>query len=130
MDPRLKRRLQSGIDNLRKRVPEDCQKTTSTQTQAPATTQAPDTQTQTTQTETTQTETTQTETAPTDTTTTPPDTTSTPTTPGDTERRGDGAMRAGELLVDRYELGDRLGVGGMSTVVSAPSTAASSARSR
>ena len=28
-------------------------------------------------------------------------------------------MRAGELLVDRYELGDRLGVGGMSTVVSA-----------
>jgi serine/threonine-protein kinase len=28
-------------------------------------------------------------------------------------------MRAGELLVDRYELGDRLGVGGMSTVVGA-----------
>ena len=82
VDPRLKRRLQSGIDNLRKRVPEDCQKTTSTQTEAPTTTQAPDTQTQTTQTETTQTETTQTET--TDTTTTPPDTTSTPTTPGDT----------------------------------------------
>jgi hypothetical protein len=82
VDPRLKRRLQSGIDNLRKRVPEDCQKTTSTQTQAPATTQAPDTQTQSTQTQTTQTETTQTET--TDTTTTPPDTTSTPTTPGDT----------------------------------------------
>ena len=83
VDPRLKRRLQSGIDNLRKRVPEDCQKTTSTQTEA-TTTQAPDTQTQTTQTESTQTETTQTETAPTDTTTTPPDTTSTSTTPGDT----------------------------------------------
>lgn len=82
VDPRLKRRLQSGIDNLRKRVPVDCQKTTSTQTQAPTTTQAPDTQTQTTQTQTTQTETTQTQT--TDTTTTPPDTTSTPTTPGDT----------------------------------------------
>ena len=28
-------------------------------------------------------------------------------------------MRSGELLVDRYELGDRLGVGGMSTVVGA-----------
>ena len=84
VDPRLKTRLQSGIDNLRKRVPVDCQQTTSTETQAPATTQAPDTQTEATQTETTQTETTQTETAPTDTTTTPPDTTSTPTTPGDT----------------------------------------------
>ncbi len=82
VDPRLKRRLQSGIDNLRKRVPVDCQQTTSTE--APTTTQAPDTQTETTQTETTQTETTQTETAPTDTTTTPPDTTSTATTPGDT----------------------------------------------
>jgi hypothetical protein len=82
VDPRLKRRLQSGIDNLRKRVPEDCQKTTSTQTEAPTTTQAPETQTETTQTDTTQTETTQTET--TDTETTPPDTTSTATTPGDT----------------------------------------------
>ncbi len=82
VDPRLKTRLQSGIDNLRKRVPVDCQQTTSTE--APTTTQAPDTQTETTQTETTQTETTQTETAPTDTTTTPPDTTSTATTPGDT----------------------------------------------
>ena len=82
VDPRLKTRLQSGIDNLRKRVPVDCQQTTSTE--APTTTQAPDTQTETTQTETTQTETTQTETAPADTTTTPPDTTSTATTPGDT----------------------------------------------
>jgi hypothetical protein len=72
VDPRLKTRLQSGIDNLRKRVPVDCQQTTSTE--APTTTQAPDTQT----------ETTQTETAPSDTTTTPPDTISTPTTPGDT----------------------------------------------
>jgi hypothetical protein len=82
VDPRLKRRLQSGIDNLRKRIPDDCQQTTSTA--APTTTEAPTTTAAPTQTETTQTETTQTDTAPTDTTTPPPDTTSTPTTPGDT----------------------------------------------
>ena len=86
VDPRLKRRLQSGIDNLRKRVPQDCQQTTSTETQAPTTTEAP-APTETTPTETTQTETT---TTPTDTATTPTDTTTptdpatTPTVPGDT----------------------------------------------
>lgn len=79
VDARLRTRLDSGLRNLSRRVPVDCQKTTSTE-QAPTTTQAPpQTQTQTTQTQTTQTETT---TTPTTTTTTP--TTTTPTTPGDT----------------------------------------------
>ena len=113
-----KRRLQSGIDNLRKRVPDDCQQTTSTQTQAPTTTQAPDTQTETTQTETH---------ADRDHADRDDDDTDHDAAghdlhahdPGRHERRGDGAMRPGELLVDRYELGDRLGVGGMSTVVGA-----------
>ncbi len=80
VDPRLKRRIQSGIDNLRRRVPEDCKQTTSTG--QPTTSTAPETQTETTQTETTQTETTQTETTPTETTQT--ETTPTPTVPGDT----------------------------------------------
>ena len=49
-----------------------------------------------------------------------------PATPAAARRA---TMMAGEILAGRYELGDRLGVGGMSTVVSSPSTTASSARS-
>ena len=82
VDSRLKQRLQDGIASLRRHVPSQCQKTTSTQattTQAPpVTTATQTTQTQTTQTATTQTATTQTQTGTTSTptTTTPPTTTS------------------------------------------------------
>ena len=131
VDAKLRNRLQAGISNLGKRVPATCdQQQTQTQETAPPTTthgdddhrddddrhRRPPAPT-------------------TDTTGTGTDTTGTDT--GDDGHRhgrrrararpapttgiggGDGAMMAGQVLADRYELGERLGVGGMSTVVRA-----------
>ena len=121
-------RLQAGIEQPRAAA----SRPTCSQTQ---------TQTQTTRPTTTTTDTTTTETTTTDTDTTDTDRHDrhrrpTPTTDaadghdptgthdhgtdtgtGGTGRRGDDAMMAGQVLAGRYELGERLGVGGMSTVV-------------
>jgi hypothetical protein len=74
IDPQLRQRLQEGAQNLRARVPKDCQKTTTTRTvteTTPTPTETTTTQTQTTTTQTETTPTTPTDTTPTQTTTTP-----------------------------------------------------------
>jgi hypothetical protein len=87
IDPQLRQRLQEGAQNLRARVPKDCQKTTTTRTvtettPTPTETTTTQTQTTTTQTETTPTQTETTPTTPTD--TTPTQTTTTPDSGGST----------------------------------------------
>ena len=82
VDQSLRDRLRQGFDNLRSIVPDECQKSTSTETTPPETTT---TTTDTTPTSTTTTNTTPTDTTPTSTTTTtnttPTTTTGTTTTP-------------------------------------------------
>jgi hypothetical protein len=86
IDPQLRQRLQQGAQNLRARVPKDCQQTDTTPTvteTTPTVTETTTTETQTTPTQTTTTPT-QTTTTPTQTTTTPTETTTTPDSGGST----------------------------------------------
>ena len=131
VDSRLRQRLQSGIQNLAAQGPRHVQPDRRRRRSRP-TTDTSTTDTGTTDTGTTDTGTTDTGTTGTDTGT--PPTTSTGTTGTELDRHddrhrhrhrrhvgrwGDGPMMAGQVLAGRYELGERLGVGGMSTVVRA-----------
>ncbi|HEU4979140.1 MAG TPA: hypothetical protein VFT42_09625 [Solirubrobacteraceae bacterium] len=86
VDPRLRRRLKDGIDNLARRAPAQC-------TQAQTQPQTVTTETTTTQTETTPPPTTTTQTQ---TTTTPTTTTGTTTTPPPTTTTNNGGAGAGD----------------------------------
>ncbi len=122
----LRTRINDGLAQLADTVPTQCLDAGRTTTSTPST---PSTSTSTSTSTPSTTTTTTTTTTPTTTTTTPTTTTTTPTTTphhDDVAQRRRGARRhagpwrhpmSAQLLANRYSLGERLGSGGMSTVV-------------